>query len=42
MVLAGALIDPLDGGILVFKDCTKEVRARCERPSRLRRTRVMC
>ncbi len=28
MIMAGALIDPLDGGILVFKDCTKEVRAR--------------
>ena len=27
MVMAGALVDPLDGGILVFKDCTTEARA---------------
>ena len=25
MLVAGALIEPLDGGILIFKDCTKEV-----------------
>ncbi len=29
MVMAGALVDPLDGGILIFKDCTKEVCIRC-------------
>lgn len=26
MIMAGAVGDPIDGGVLIFQDCTKEVK----------------